>query len=98
MHNNKEILPFFRVIISRLDEDEKWIVLSNPRWDYFAIALNMLLLNHANEYADYKNCGVLYRMIRVESIEKYFNETTLKPEWTLDPRDVPDFKLSTNFQ
>ena len=44
-----------------------------------------VLLNEFTDYAEYANSGVVYRMVRVKDLDKYLDDTTIKPEWTLDP-------------
>lgn len=80
------VMPFFRVILSKLIRGEKWQIISNPRWDTFTRAQSNVLLNEANDYAEYTNCGVVYRMVRVKDLDKYLDDTGIKPEWALDPR------------
>jgi hypothetical protein len=80
------VMPFFRVILSKLIRGEKWGIISNPRWDTCTRAQSNVLLNMANGYAEYSNCGVVYRMVRVEDLDEYLDDTGIKPEWALDPR------------
>ena len=64
------VSPYDRIILSRKD-DGIWSVISNPRWDLFTTAMNRLLFNEYNEYAEIKNTGATTRMIRVSDAEKY---------------------------
>lgn len=81
-----EILPFFRVILTRLCDGEKWRIVTNPCWDHLTKAQNDILQNEYNHYAEYCNCGSIYRMIRAQDISEYLEDNSLKHEWTLDPR------------
>lgn len=63
------------VELCRLDTAEKWSIVSNPRFDSSlgeAIAAQ-LMRNSANKYVEYKNCGVIYRVIRKEDLKEYFD-------------------------
>lgn len=73
----------FRIIITRFN-DKRWDVICNPQWDNAKKALNMILHNSANDYAEYKNCGVTYRMIRAENWNEYC-DGEIDPSWALDP-------------
>lgn len=78
------IKSHYRVLISTLSLGDTWKIVVNPRWNASMRACNQILLSFANDYAEYKNCGVIYRMIRVRDLEKYgINE--VKPEWVLNP-------------
>lgn len=77
--------PHFRVILIKPVRGEKWSVLSNPRWDACTRSQSDVLLNEFTDYAEYANSGVVYRMVRVKDLDKYLDDTTIKPEWTLDP-------------
>lgn len=79
------VMPFFRVILSRHESNPEWQIVSNPRWDYFTKAQSVILENFANDYAEYKNCGCMSRMVRVEDLEEY-GLTVTDPAWALDPR------------
>ena len=60
-----------RVCIAKHESEECWKLITNPRIDFASTACNNLLINSANDYAEYKNCGVLHRMIRYKDIGKY---------------------------
>jgi hypothetical protein len=79
------VLPFFRVILSRLEGKREWRIVANPRWDYFSRAESAILDNEANDYAEHSNCGVVYRMIRAKDWLRY-GDGELSSAWTLDPR------------
>lgn len=80
------VLPFFRVIVTKLRDGERWKIVSNPRWDHCTRAQNAILQNEANDYAEYSNCGCVYRMIRAKNLREYVDGRSFKPEWALDPR------------
>lgn len=80
------VLPFFRVIVSKLRDGKRWQIVSNPQWDYFTRAQDAILQNMANDYSEYLNCGVVYRMIRAERLREYVDGRSFKPEYALDPR------------
>lgn len=87
MKKDNEIKPFFRIILCKDDSMENWSIVNNPKFDLETKSLHTILLNDVNKYAETKNCGVRYRMIRVSDYEKYgFKLDELKKEWTLDPR------------
>ncbi len=79
------VMPFFRVILSRHESNPEWQIVSNPRWDCFTKAQSAILENMANEYAEYKNCGCMSRMIRAQDLENYGLKVT-DESWALDPR------------
>lgn len=54
-----------RILLSRMNINEHWVVISNPSYGYFEKACNMILNNECNQYAEYLNCGVYHRMIRM---------------------------------
>lgn len=83
---NDMVMPFFRVILSKLIRGEKWQIISNPRWDTCTRAQSDVLLNECNDYAEYVNCGVVYRMVRVKDLDAYLSDTAIEPDWALDPR------------
>lgn len=61
-----------RVIVSRLmNVHYQWQPISNPRWDHFTRAASSILDNDANSYAEYENCGVVYRIVRRRDLERY---------------------------
>jgi hypothetical protein len=80
------VLPFFRVIVTKLRDGERWKIVSNPRWDHCTRAQNAILQNEANDYAEHSNCGCVYRMIRAKNLREYVDGRSFKPEWALDPR------------
>jgi regulator of sirC expression with transglutaminase-like and TPR domain len=80
--------PFFRVIISRLTNSQKWQIISNPRWDYATKAQSAILHNESNDYTEYSNCGVIYRMVRKQDLHRYMDDQEFDPAWALDPREA----------
>lgn len=80
------VLPFFRVIVSKLEGGHRWRIVSNPRWDHCTRGQSAILDNTCNDYAEYTNCGVVYRMIRMERIREYVDGRKFDPAWSLDPR------------
>lgn len=85
---DKTAIPdHFRITLSRLTGDAEWDVISNPRWMSTENACNKILLNAANRYAEYQNCGVVHRMIRVKDAAEYGIDE-IKPEWALNPEDA----------
>lgn len=78
-------LPFFRVILTRLEGQKEWGVVANPRWDHFTRAESSVLDNEANDYVEHANCGCVYRMIRVKHWRRY-SAGNPAAAWTLDPR------------
>lgn len=61
-----------RLLIARLDcERGYWQPVANPRWSMFTEAMSTLLMNSCNDYIEYANSGVRYRMIRWKDREKY---------------------------
>ena len=79
------VLPFFRVILTRLKDQKELAIVSNPRWDCFSRAESSVQDNSANDYVEHANCGCVYRMIRYKDRRQY-GIRKLRPEWTLDPR------------
>lgn len=79
------VLPFFRVILTRLAGRDEWHVVSNPRWDHCTRGQSAILDNTCNDYAEYRNCGCVYRMIRYKDRREY-GIRKLRSVWTLDPR------------
>lgn len=76
----------FRVILT-CDCDKlyaPWSVVKNPKWNPVTRGQSAILDNEVNDYAEYKNCGVIYRMIRVTDWNDY-ERGSLEPEWTLNP-------------
>lgn len=74
----------FRLILVKLVGEEKWGIVSNPKYNSFTKSLSNILLNEANNYAEYKNCGCVHRMIRVKDSKKYFDEA-IDESCLLDP-------------
>lgn len=73
-----------RIIICRLESEDSWQVLSNPRYDMESIAMSSILFNDSNNYVEYKNCGVINRMIRYRDIGKYrIKKEEIKSEFVL---------------
>lgn len=81
----RHVLSFFRVILTRLNTSKKWGVVGNPRWDCCTKAQSEILRNEANEYSEFENSGVIYRMIREGDWSKYF-DYEMDAVWALDPR------------
>lgn len=82
------VKPHFRVLLCRHESNPDWQIVSNPRWDYFTKAQSAILENFANDYAEYKNCGCLHRMVKVEDLNKYGLKLT-NESYALDPRHKP---------
>lgn len=79
------------MMISKLEGKNVWHITSNPRWCRTTKACNEIMCNVFNDYAEYKNCGSLHRMIRVEDCNDYgINEIDIKPEFTLNPAEAKD--------
>ena len=66
-----------RILLSKLKREEIWRI-TKFRWDWETKAMSQILENCFNEYVEYYNCGVQYRMIRTEDIEKYIANSTVK--------------------
>lgn len=85
---NDAVMPNYRVRISRLENLNRWDVITNAKWGIDERAMNMLLLNFANNYVEYRNCGVCHRMIRVMDARDYGIKTEdIKVEHCLVPTD-----------
>lgn len=71
-----------RLLISKLQGSTKpWTIISNPAWSHTTRAQDMILHNTFNDYAEYYNCGVRYRMIRIKDAHKYgIKKDRIKPE------------------
>jgi hypothetical protein len=78
--------PFFRVVVTKLADGHRWKIVSNPRWDHCTRGQSAILDNTCNDYAEYLNCGCVYRMIRVENLREYVDGRKFDPAWSLDPR------------
>ena len=76
-----------RVILTRLSEEDKWQVVANPKWASSTVGMSNILDNSANDYAEYKNCGCIYRMIRDKDWPEY-GEGELADAWMLDPMEI----------
>ena len=78
-----------RIVLTRLvsQPDRPWDFISNPRWDYFTKALSAVLDNAFNSYAEYENCGVVYRMVRRKDLTEYLTK------YGMDPDVVPGLSL-----
>lgn len=86
---NELVMPWFRVLLSRMDVNRPWEIISNPDWNVISRACNTVLTNFANDYAEYKNCGVTYRLIRLDDVEGYGVEReAINREWMLNPNDA----------
>ena len=68
---HKLVKPYDRILLTKLEGEEFWRIISNPRWDYFTKAKNNLLRNECIEYAETKNGPSRDRMVRISDIEKY---------------------------
>lgn len=64
------------VEICRVDSQEYWREVSNPNFKSVSQEglAAQLMLNIANEYVEYKNCGVVYRVIRKKDLFSYIPE------------------------
>lgn len=80
------VLPFFRVVVTKLEGGHRWRIVSNPKWCHVTRGQSAILDNTCNDYAEYTNCGCVYRMIRVEKLREYVDGRKFDPEWSLDPR------------
>ena len=60
-----------RIIVMMDETEEYWSLIGNPAVDCLSKCCNEMLHNGANEYVEYKNCGVRYRMIRKEAALDY---------------------------
>lgn len=86
-----------RIIVSHGEWEYGWSIISNPKIDYFTKASNNILKNEANDYVEYKNCGVSYRMIRLKDIANYMIEREeVKEEWILKRVDFEEEPKRTN--
>ena len=70
-HLQPVVKPYDRILLTKLEGEGFWRVISNPRWDYFNRAKSNLLRNECVEYAETKNGPSRDRMVRVSDIEKY---------------------------
>ena len=78
-----------RVLISRLESQNYWSVISNPKSGLVETAMDKVLYNFANEYVEYKNCGVLHRMVRFEDLPSYgIDPDSVLLEWVLQFKEV----------
>jgi hypothetical protein len=59
-----------RILICKMGENP-WTPISNPHNDAWMFACSGKLWNYANDYVEYKNCGVRYRIIRRSDAEHY---------------------------
>mgnify|MGYP001581746776 CR=1 FL=1 len=63
-------------VIFRIDKDgSEWSKIENPLWEINSLsnesrALSMMI-NSFNDYVEYRNCGVIYRVIRTSDMELY---------------------------
>lgn len=69
--------PDDRVMMTRLDTNKPWNVITNPRAGYFEKACSMVLNNKINRYVEYLNLGIT-RMVRFKDLEEY----------GIDPNDI----------
>lgn len=60
-----------RVLISRLTGSPNWKVISNLERNHFTASLSSILDNECNDYVEYRNCAVIYRMVRRSSLGTY---------------------------
>jgi hypothetical protein len=88
MSGSNNIKPYFRVILLQGDIEYFWHICSNPKWDIFTQSCSDILLNEANKYVEYLNCGIKHRMIRFQDINSYMeNLGEFNTEWALNPRN-----------
>lgn len=59
-----------RVCLTKIGE-LPWSWISNPRVDMFTQAADMILMNEANDYVEYGNCGAALRIVRRADLPKY---------------------------
>jgi hypothetical protein len=59
-----------RYLICRQVDKIQWMIVSNPNWTVGEEqTASIMLCNMANEYVEYENCGIVYRVVR--SLEGY---------------------------
>lgn len=58
------------ILLARFDTKEQWSPISNPQPEEIDVA-RTFLFNELNEYLEFKNCGVIYRFIRVKQLKEY---------------------------
>lgn len=64
------------VMVCRLDTQENWSIVSNPKWSTFPEDLaTQILLKTFSEYVEYKSCGVVSRVIYKKDLAKYIEIT-----------------------
>jgi hypothetical protein len=63
------------VILARHEDRSEWGLISNPKESDIQAAL-MYLYNEFNDYVEHKNCGVIYRAIRIVDLPKYVSTST----------------------
>jgi hypothetical protein len=81
------VMPYFRVILIKNQNEGCWHICSNPSWSFASEALSTVLFNAANNYVEYMNCGVRHRMIRFSDLKLYIpGVQDFKSECALDPR------------
>lgn len=51
------VLPFFRVVVTKLEGGHRWRIVSNPKWCHVTRGQSAILDNTCNDYAEYTNCG-----------------------------------------
>ncbi len=66
-----EIYKNDRVLIVKLETENKWRVVSNPVYGLSERGMSQMLVNYANDYVECRNCGVIHRMIRYENLADY---------------------------
>ena len=71
MAKSRKLLPNDRIRLCRNNSNMPWRIVEDTVMDSFWHALNNILLNEFNDYAEYKNCGVLHRMIRYKDLKLY---------------------------
>ena len=61
------------ISICRLDGQAEWSIISNMTKDGNYKASQIILANSFNEYVEWRNCGVIYRIVRESDLNKYVN-------------------------
>jgi len=87
----KTSLDNWRIQIAKLENENEWCLVSNPKIDQCSRSQNEILRNSANDYAEYKNCGVLRRMIRIKDCCDYgINESEITLNCIIDPAEFSE--------
>lgn len=58
------------ILVGRLDNKQEWSVISNPDKSSLDNAAR-ILANPFNDYVEWSNCGVVYRVVRAEDLGQY---------------------------